>query len=343
MKIGIVTVYDSANFGSYLQAYALNTALKELGHDVSFIKIRNDKVVKRIFMGRTENPIRFLTNYIYNSKKYSIFKEDLQYFNIVEVNNTTKDTFDCVIFGSDEIWNVNTPAFTNEYFYGKGILANKKITYAISCGNAKIEDLKAYPNLIDRIKQLDEILVRDENTKNNILNLIGKNCKTVCDPTFLIDVKKYEKQYDNPIKEKYLLVYTYYLDKSQIENIKKFAKERELKVVSVCMKHDWCDYNINCSPLQFCKVIKDAKYVVTTTFHGTIFSILNKKRFISILKTKKVEDLLNRLELSTKIIKTNDDYNSLAKKLNSEVDYDKVFNIIQNMKKNGLMELKNIL
>lgn len=343
MNIGIITVHDSANFGSFLQAYAMKLALEDLGHNVKFIKTRSDRKVKKVFMGSIKDYNTFFRNFFYNNAKYYEFKKDFNRNPEILLKNVNEDTFDIVIIGSDELWNVNTPVFRKKHFYGDKILTDRKIAYAISCGNANKDDMAKYPKILDLIKKIDRIYVRDENTKCIMKDLLNIDCEMVCDPTFLVDVDRLQVSYINPIKEKYILIYTYYLQEEMIEKIKRFAQEKKLKLVSVCMKQDWCEYNINCSPLEFSQVIKDAEYVVTTTFHGTIFSILNEKKFISIPASCKVNDLLKKLELSDRIINKEDSYKKIEKKINEEIDFKKCREKIIEMRKKSINKLIEII
>ena len=323
MRIGILTVYDSANFGSYLQAYALKKVLENLGHKVKFIKFRNEKQLKEVFFGSIVHPKYFLKNYIFNYKKYKVFTEDKSIFEEIPIQDLKKDTFDIVIIGSDECWNVKTQTFRNKCFYGIDIPTEKKVAFAISCGKSVTEDFKEFPDLVEGIQNLNKIFVRDERTQKNVKELIGKDAEMVCDPTFLIDVKEFDKEYDVNIDKEYLLVYSYNFTEKQKEYIKRFAKEQNLLIVSACFKHSFCDKCINCSPLEFCKLIQNSKYVITTTFHGTIFSILNKKQFISIPSGQKVVDVLNKTGLIKCEFKENEEgYEEFKNKLLEEINFD---------------------
>lgn len=324
MKIGIITVHDSANFGSYLQAYAMKKTLENFGHDVFFIKVRSKKEAKKVFMGTIRHPKAFLKNYFFNLRKYKNFLNDRKFFDELEIDDIEKNKLDLILIGSDELWNVKTKAFTNERFYGIGIPGNKKVAFAISCGKAKTEDFNNYPKLVEGMKELNDIFVRDESTKHNMKQLLNKDCQIVCDPTFLIDVKEFDKDYNVPIKQKYLLVYSYNFTEKEQEYIKKFAREKNLLIVSACFKHKFCDRCINCSPLQFCKIIQKAEYVVTTTFHGTIFSILNKKDFISIPASQKVDDVLHKFDMSEyKFDESKENYEDFKRKLLVQKNFNK--------------------
>ena len=344
MKVGIITVYDSANFGSYLQAFALKSAIEKLGHDVKFIKVRSEKEVKEVFFGTIRHPKYFIKNYIFNKKKYKLFLEDREVFKEIPQSDVKINTFDVVIIGSDELWNVKMPVFTKKCFYGINIPTKRKIAFAISSGKALPEDYLQYQDLIDGMKQLEDIYVRDEQTKNNIKELLNKDCKMVCDPTFLIDVNDFEKDYNVPINKKYLLVYSYDFTNKQQEYIRKFADEKNLLVVSACFNHKFCDICINCSPLQFCKMIQKSEYVVTTTFHGTIFSILNKKQFISIPASQKVKDVLGKLKMEDCEFNDNEsNYEDFKKKLLSPKQFTQSEEQLLKWRSASMDILKNIL
>ena len=350
MKIGVVTVHDSSNFGSYLQAYAMKTALEGLGHEVYFIKTRDKKYLKRIFYKypvsrkSVKHPIKVFKEYLAGRKKRKLFLEDVSLMN--ELEKWDDITLDKIVLGSDEIWNLNISAFSNEIFYGVGM--NNVNAFAVSMGNANYKQYLKCPNLIEAIKNVNNIYVRDKNTQDIVEQITGDKKQIVCDPTFLVPVEKYTKKQikDFGIKEDYILVYAY--EVAINENIKhsiiRFAKENGLKVVSACFILDWCDYNINCSPLDFCSIIKDAKYVVTTTFHGTIFSVLNHKKFLCMPYSIKVNDVLSRVKLNSVIFDNNGSYEDFERILkNNDIDYDMVDRLILEQRNNGIEALKKCI
>lgn len=303
MKIGIITVHDSANFGSILQAYALQNFLINAGHEVWFVKTRTREEVKKIYLGGKRNFIKYIKNYKYNIQKYNCMLPIIDQFPEIDLSEVSTENIDLLIIGSDELWNINTPFFRNEYFYGININTKYKMTYAISCGNAKSEELRKYPVLVKGIKEIDTILVRDDLTQYNIEQLLGVKPEKVCDPTLLVDKKLFLKDYVVPINEKYILIYAYSVHETIEGYIKRYAKENNLKLVAVCMPKAWCDYNIMCDPFQFSSLIKKAECVVTATFHGSIFSILNESKFIVCSELPKVKNILKQLGAEEQLFK----------------------------------------
>ena len=308
MKITVVTVHDSANFGSYLQAYAMKYFLEQRGHEVSFAVTRDKKYVKSLFYSLRPTkwwiryPFKTLKSIAGGIKKYRVFKKELAVFAELD----TASDADAVILGSDEIWNVKTPVFTSPLFYGEN--CKNPIAYAVSAGHSLSDDIKKYPHLCSLIQKLPSPLVRDDNTADCVEEICGTRPSVVCDPTFLVEKDCFAREYHNSFLEKYpcLVVYTYELEPDIVRVIKTFAKKHGLKLVSVGFQRNWCDKSILCSPLDFCGVMEKAKYVITTTFHGSIFSVLNHKQFVSLPYSLKTTDVLERVGLEHRIVKYED-------------------------------------
>lgn len=346
MKIAVVTVHDSANFGSFLQAYAMNHVLEEDGHEVYFAITRDKKYVKGLYykfvLSREAvlHPFRTLKNIFYGRKKYKLFKAEQECFK--EISADEIKNCDMTILGSDEIWNIRTDVFRYPVFYGK--YSEKAIAYAVSAGLAKPEEFDKYPEIKEYIKKIESPLVRDENTANCVEKITGTYPETVCDPTLLADAKIYNKTYEDEYinQNKCLMLYLYQPDVKTRNIIIDFARKKGLKLVSVGFYYDWCDYNVICSPLEFCSVLKKAEYVITTTFHGTIFSVINNKKFVSIPLSQKTDDIISKFGLDE--IKLN--FENLSAELLEEklcgfsADYDRINEKIVAMREDSLSKLR---
>lgn len=343
MKIGIITPYDSSNFGAFLQAYASKSLLEKYGHEVYFIKLRDSKELKRFFLGDKSNIKSFISRYFFNRQKYYIFQNAVkQAFHTIDFKDVDKSRFDAIIIGSDEVWNVNKEFYRQKCFYGIGYNVSKKIAYAPSCGTAKLKDYKNFNYIKDGISNLTAVFPRDEQTKMIAESLTGKKYTTVFDPTLLIDWTDINSSFN--INKRYVLVYGYSFNSKEREYIKKFAKKHGAIIISICMKHIWCDLNVNCSPLEFLLFIKGAEYVITKTFHGTIFSILNKKNFITLKGSQKITDLLNKLLLSNRLVDVqNYKYEEFEKKLEEKINFDESYSVIIKERENSIKKLLEAL
>ena len=305
MKIGILTVHDLNNFGAFLQAYGLKHTLEDMGHEVFFIRSCTKKYARGMFYrirpyGKEYHqlPSFILKNYR-GWKKHQVFLRDHKYFRVLEHYND--EELDMVILGSDEIWNTTNPLFQNHIFYGKDM--HPVTAYAPSIGNASFEDMKCIPEHL--FKEMDSILVRDVHTQK-FLETLNIYAPLVCDPTILADTEIFRRPYHHHLMKKspYLLLYAYghEIDTKMQECILNFAHKRGLLVYAVGFYISWCDGVINCSPLDFCAVLEHATCVFTSTFHGTIFSILNHKSFVSLPYSQKTTDILQRLGLLDRLI-----------------------------------------
>ena len=124
-------------------------------------------------------------------------------------------------------------------------------------------------------------------------------------------------------------------------NIVNFSKVNRLKTVSVTKYFSWCDKNIVASPGEFLGYVKNAKYVITGTFHGSVFSILMKKNFVVYLNNgNKILDLLSDYHLENRIVQSN---NSIEEILQTKIDYDEVYKLLEDNKMQSVTYIKNAM
>lgn len=304
MKIGIITVQYSNNFGAFLQAYGLKSVLERMGHQVYFIRTCNDKFARGMFYRIRPYGKEYLHLLKFIKKNYNGWKQKRSFLPAQKefqvIDQWTDEKLDLIILGSDEIWNATNPIFLQPIFYGVGM--EPVMSYAVSLGNATIEDMKKIPtNYFDEI---NPVLVRDRATRT-YLDSIGVKSELVCDPTILAGLDVFQRPYTHHLmKRPYMLVYAYgHLETTEVKRtLQAFAKKHGLRLLSVCFPLDWCDGTILCSPLEFCAVIQGAKYVYTSTFHGTIFSAMNRKPFVSLPYSIKTNDLLQSLGMENRLI-----------------------------------------
>ena len=197
-KIGILTLYDSFNFGTFMQAYALSQILMQEGNSVYFIEnskknrfikwIKNKDIKKLVFnLGQAYK--------YYNAQKYFKIK-------------SSEEKFDAIIVGSDEIWNVKNPSFNHhKKYFGYELKAKEIIAYAPSANRTDAKYLKGYYNNNINLDNFSNLSVRDKSTAKLLEDLGYKNFKYVLDPTFLLDT--YENILVKPKIENYILVYGY--------------------------------------------------------------------------------------------------------------------------------------
>ena len=346
MNIKILSMQRVVNYGSFMQAYALKKVVEAAGHTVTFCDFNagdprhlGEKVKKVTFWHKFFNLRQFIfkpTSYL----AYRAFRRQSKHYYKqyawptlgINANRNCDYNGDLMIIGSDEVFNyTQNHAFGYvPTLFGHGVTASSIISYAASAGYANASDVESdgmQDEMIKGFARFDAIGVRDQNTFELASRYAKQAVHYTIDPTLLYDFT--QETPDAPIPSNYLLVYAYggRIDAAfDVKKITQYAKSKNLRVVSVGFYNDWCDENIVVKPFDLLAVFKHASYVVTDTFHGTIFSIKYCKPFVSIIQgenkwgsnASKVGFLLQQLNLSSRIINNAD---NLAKDLDASIDY----------------------
>lgn len=350
MKICIVTVYNSINSGSFWQARALGYILKQLGAEVVYLKRKNTidsssskikqivALIKIFFTkGKNEAKRRY--------KTYKEFEKSQEVFHIIQNKEIYFKDIDLFVIGSDTVWNLDSNFFEKNYkiFFG-GIFRGKDvISYAASVANTSIDKIKNHKDIPEMLDNMKGISVRDEKTYKIAKELSKKDVKIVCDPTMLLSKEDYINIENTRIeKDKYILMYLFQdLSKEQIQNVKEFASENKLKVINILNTSKWCDKNIVNTPNNFLNYMLYADYVITDTFHGTIFSANLEKNFITINRNKnKVNDFLEKFNLKNRLINSSE---KISNKFRENIDYASINELISKFKEESIGFLKKYI
>ena len=323
MKVGIITFHHTTNYGATLQAYALWKTIKHQGHEVEIIDYRPHiavrvywREIKLILKNKFRLLIKpealvtlvkllvkqfkkefFLYSKVKLSKKKAYTREDLSNFNL---------DYDIVICGSDQLWCIDSFRGFDPSFFLDFVDSQKcrKISYAASFGGTK--DLGEYRELINKlISDFHAISVRDFHSLRLLQKECGKSGTRVLDPTFLIDFNELKSV--SKLKKEYLVIYFHRNLTVEQENfIKSIAKLKDLIIISVWKYSSIASKNfLSLAPQEWLTYINNASYVVTDTYHGTIFSIKSKKLFTVFSredKINKINDLLDNLGLESRLL-----------------------------------------
>lgn len=309
-RIGIVTYHNAWNNGAFLQAFALQSYLE--GHGLSVNVVDNNINFKS---SKYENPLA-------NKWWRAYEKRILECQQLLHIASDKE--YDTVVYGSDEIWNLANEG-SNPIFWGFGLKADKKIAYAPCSGGNLLRYLLKHPfkglMVIWALnRNFNAISARDCVTKEFAERFLRKHVEECLDPTFLFDFSQYKgvNKYGD-----YLLIYSYGLSKESVNLIKEFAQKNKCKIIYTGSFSDWADDNPILNPLEWLNVMYHAKYVFTSTFHGSVFSIICERQFYVVdTNSNKVKDLLQRLNLIDRFIKDSKvslntiDYLSVNQKLN---------------------------
>ena len=276
---------------------------------------------------------------------FNIFEKE----NIIYTNEKVKNKFDLekiksdvLIAGSDQIWNHKiTGSLLDEY--ALNIENNsKKISYAASIGNSnnitKNSDL-----FISKLKKLDAISVREEKSAELLSNILKTKVKCVMDPTLLLSEEEWTDKISNIKKpsEKYIAAYVISADDEYVKIVNSLSEKTGLKVIHFELKNPGYKNVLKSAytegPLNFINYIKNAEYVVATSFHATVFSIIfNKKFFIVPHKDtgERVVSLLNKIDISDRAVYTFEEFKK--EKYDRSIDYNAVKEKLENQKKESI-------
>ena len=369
-KIAILSMQKVNNFGSLLQGYALKKMVENFGHTVNFIDIKKIDEDNILLSNTTDYRIetqlylsklkkidkyifnRFLIKYINKkqNKEFEVFRNKI--LKIDEKNNNKK--YDLCIIGSDEVFNCTSPGewgFTSQLF-GNVDNCDKVITYAASCGPTKYEFLneKMKKRISESLNKIDEISVRDENTKNFVSQLSKKKININLDPVLIANFDQ-EISENSKLKlpKKYCIVYSYYNrinDKKEINEIKKLCKKHKIKIISIGAPQFWISKHLKLNPFELLYAFSKAEFVITDTFHGTIFASKYSKKFSIIIRksnNNKLLDLVERLKINEHLCNDITDIENIYKiNKNSEKINNIIKKEIENTNKYLERNLKNI-
>lgn len=365
MKVCILSMQQIDNMGSLLQSYALKKSIEAYGNEVEFIDIaKRDEDYELLGNYRQEyhterekdgfiGKIRKIDQYALNRLKIkrksvaqgTVFEEFRKDYLDIEKKSLKYDT--CVI-GSDEVFNCLNSGewgFTSQLF-GNVPEADKVIFYAASCGSTKYDELPA--KVVDKIRETFENVaafsVRDENTHEFVANLTDKHISDNLDPVLIYNFNHEVEQVSLPeMPEHYCVIYSYYNrihTAEEIDAIKEFCKKHQLTPVAIGAPQFWIKNYIVCSPFQCLKIFKNADFVITDTFHGTIFSLKMNKRFCTLIRDSNKEKLTSLLKALGQLERIVTAPNEFEKIYNTDISFQNTNTIISQEKENATQYLK---
>lgn len=366
-KVGLITLHRVVNYGSVLQAYALQEKIKELGYDIEIIDYFPERLTMKGMLIRIKNKgekfkkslsirtlarIVILPSYI---KRFNVFFSFLKkymklspktYKTIDEINNE-KFEYDIYCTGSDQVWNSGwNEKFDYPYYLSFVPDDKKKIAYAASFGKNKLEE-----NEIDETKKYlsryDAISLRELSGVEIVKSLGISNSINVVDPTLLLNGNEWRKISSNKYSEdKYILVYNLNRNKKIDKYAENLSKKTGLKIrfLSYQFHEFYKKGKIMCNPKveDFLSLIDNAQYVITDSFHATAFSLNFNTQFIIVYPGKYSTRLQSILEITGLENRVANDENDLSI-VSENIDFEKVNKIIDEERNHSLEWLKNAL
>ncbi len=343
-KVGIITFHNSYNCGSMLQAFALQNVLNKYKVDNEIIDFSNEgqHEVYSVYSknNNLKNIIKNILMLFYGKKvaknfeSYEEFKKrnfKLSQNKYNKSDELSDKEYSMVVSGSDQVWNITIEDGDDAYFL-PWVKNAYKVAYAPSFGAKNILEYADKPDKYRKlISDFDSISIREENGKKWIKELCNKDVPVLLDPTLLLEKSDYEKiatKMDKLPKE-YIFYYSPGYKKNINNLVKKISKKYNLPVIAFNAKNFYIKgMNLSSNfkvpeiedPSVYLSLIKNAKIVVTTSFHGAIFSTIFKKNFWVIKNggmfgsDDRVLTLVKALDLEDRLI---------------PIEYDETFNYLK--------------
>lgn len=362
MRICILTQPLGANYGGILQAFALQKVLKDMGHDVTTLRFRPEvswvpsgfgkhvltlrRFISKYLKGNKDivccNPDR-QTRYAY--RELDRFIEERMQCLEVKAPLSARDlpVFDAYVVGSDQVWRpAYSPCLPNFYLDFVTDPEVKRIAYAASFGVDKWEADEEMTALIRLLAgRFNAVSVREESGVMLCAEHLGVDAVLMPDPTFLLTEADYLALCRPKPKDQSPFIAAYFLDKGEKEQrfLERISKETGLPVRQIGLL-DWakCTDSLEC----WLEGISEASFVVTNSFHGTVFSILFEKNFLTVTNSRRgasrFTSLLKSVGLQARLI-SGDSLEDCHPEL-QDIDYTAAKAVLQSMREQGLTFLK---
>jgi hypothetical protein len=372
LKIGILTFHFSDNYGALLQAYALRSWLGTQGHQADFVNYCPSYVEGGGDFQQIWNPSRGRTNAKILYLKLSqlrvkildpgVIRESLERFRREElgvrgaVYKTLEDVnaadlhYDLLICGSDQIWNPSEQFGVDPvYFLDFRTKTKRKISYAASFGSSELNP--EYHNEVARLlRKLSGVSVREQGAVKLVEDLSGLIPVCVPDPTFL--VSDYKILVDPSLRPTRKTIFAYILRNGLGFN--RVAQELSIKigaeVISAYNPHRrWKDVGrkVHGGPIEWLSHLTLSEFVITNSFHATVFSILMNRPFLAVKLpgrraklSERLENLLGKLGLGDRLIEPGDSQAALEL-VDQTIDWTTINSGVEDLREVGRSYLRD--
>lgn len=359
MRIGIITFHNAINYGAVLQCYALKEFLQSRGHDVEVIdyrlpyledykkflpmsSLRENKGVTRklrfifrelLLHRKKQRKIRFFDEFVkmrLNRSRRCSSVHDIPTY------------YDCIFFGSDQIWSPQLSHGLNPVYWGQFPKGDSKfISYAVSLGELSNVSEDQWKTIGDYLQSFDYVSVRERSLQYAFNKRCHKEVDCCLDPVLIAPFEVLDNLASNPSTDNYVFLYNVSYDKHAVDFACRVASAMNCQVVMVGSKPSVtikpqknCILVEDVSPEQFLGYIKHARCVIGNSFHVIALSLIFNKEFISLDSPRpdRVINLLEPLNLRNRIVKSTDKVPVLV-----PINYKEVNKKIVSLRKESLL------
>lgn len=351
MKIAIVTIHNTNNYGAIFQTFALQVVLSRYG-DVEIVNYDNRHLSRSFdlirfklsfhgLLGAGKDIFRLLPRRRVIRSFLAFIEANMKLTKNctgAELKQGGAGVFDCYVAGSDQIWN---PACVSQngrldpvYFLDFSPKEARRVSFASSLGAYVFSD-KEKLELKEYLNDFSVISVREQGAQKLLQEILGRKVNHVLDPTLLLSKSEWLENVGLPKKarekEKYILLYTV----PKVPLVKKvvdfFSKKIGLKVIAIdqgLSPGARVDEHIrDAGPLDFIRLFTDAEFVITDSFHGVCFSLNFGKPFVAVSPGKyanRIESLLSLVGLEDRLVKSEDDFGGFRCELDFKEAHEKL-------------------
>lgn len=375
-KVGILTFFNRLNYGAELQAYALHKKVKDLGYDCEILdllspnhisakmpelykplsvskKIRTKKsrVNKKLFEALdfigavlNSNNVRIRKEQFGKFKQTYMTVSEQKYCSVDDLYHH-KTPYDIFITGSDQVWNPQTLISSPEpYFLTFASKDKKKISYAPSFGVSSIPD-EVKDKYAKWLANIDCLSVREKQGADIISEITGRTAEVVLDPTLLLNSEDWnEVAVDPEFNKPYILLYVMMYSPYVTKLAHYLSQKTGYSIIRIARGNtrEGLDYKIinlyNAGPSEFLGLFKNASFVLTSSFHGTVFSINYNKPFYSIARkggaaNSRLTSILDNLNLRSRLLFVGDTF---PEEKNISIDFSEADDIFVDFSKANL-------
>lgn len=371
-KIGLISFFKDPNYGTMLQAYALAASIQKLGEECEYIEYRNHSksthpiMVLRLYIKRTLTYLGLMRDKYefryFDNKQFHNIKCKYKYFvnNFIPTSKITyyedtivsaNDDYCNFIVGSDQTWSQFMTRGLERYLFLEFVTESmKKQSYAPSIGTTNINH-KYKSMLVQKISGFSNLSCREPENSKLLSSLTGKDVESVIDPTLLLRKDEWksliDKEYRLPCG-KYILCYILGVKDCISSFAEKLGEIKGLPVFYILTRPEYLNkkHLSDVGPQDFINLIANADYVVTDSFHGTIFSINLNTNFYSFAKRTQTEgfndndrllSILKPLGLQERFHEDSDD------EILPDIEFKSVMPKIEELRISSMIYLKKIV
>lgn len=360
--VGIMSMQRILNYGSTLQAYSLKRLIQSVspGADVAFLDYAPGEVLAReggagaaapgatrrriskaLEYGRGQGSVRDKIGFFAHKRGYAARNFPLAGIPAAPNRDLAVDV---QVIGSDEVFNCvqsNANVGYARDLFAHGSPARRIVSYAASFGNTTLEKIDAAGirgELAADLERFAEVSVRDRNSRSIIEELTGRTPDVNVDPALAYDLMGLESRIPRGRlqPDPYIIVYGYSgrLSREENQELRRYADGIGASILTFGGVQGCADRFVDCSPFELLAYFRDAAAVVTDTFHGTIFSIINQRPFATLVRRshgngygneEKLAYLLDSLGLSARRLEA---VAQVADVLGEPIDYSAVESVI---------------